>query len=121
MFRFLPVYILSLLVFFSVQLAAQIEPKAEPVSINFLELGNHKCDSAVVHLKNKDIKGANKLYQAAIKDYKKVVKEDPKSQAAFFRLAIAQAKTEDHKNAIKNFDMAVSLDTAVGAAYRERG
>ncbi|MBK7183273.1 MAG: hypothetical protein IPH89_10225 [Bacteroidetes bacterium] len=38
---------------------------------SFIKVGNYKCDTAKVRLKNNDTKAANKLYLEAIKDYKK--------------------------------------------------
>lgn len=82
--------------------------------------GNIKCDSALAHEKNNDIKGANRLYQDAIKDYKKAVKTGS-SYAAYYKMGLAQAKLKDHKNAVMSFEKALAIDPERAEAYRERG
>lgn len=91
------------------------------ISRSLIKIGNNKCDSAKVRLKNRDKKGANKLYSEAIKDYKKALKTTPDSYEANYRLGIAQTKTENYKAAIISFDKALSLDPEKGDAFRERG
>ena len=88
--------------FLSVQVIGQgtQKPAAKTDALGFLELGNHKCDSAAVHIKNNDSKGATKFYQSAIKDYKKAIKENPTSYVIYYRLGIAQNKIKEYKDAI---------------------
>ncbi|MGZ4055777.1 MAG: tetratricopeptide repeat protein, partial [Bacteroidia bacterium] len=85
-----------------------------------LKTGNFKCDSAVVHLKKKDTKGANRFYSDAIKDYKKAFKLNPNTYAVNYLLGKAQTKTKDYKNAVASFDRALAVDPEKGDAFRER-
>ena len=109
----------------SSQLFAQDEslPKIDSsdMAMQFIKTGNIKRDSAEVHLKNKDKKGADKLYAEAIKDYKKALKVNSKSYTAYYQMAMSFSKRKDYKNAIANFDKAIKIDTTKFIVYRERG
>src|SRR5476651_719657 len=76
----------------------------------FIKTGNFKCDSAEIHLKKKDTKGANRFYSDAIKDYKKALKLNPNSYDANYVLGKTQTKTKDYKNAVASFDKALTID-----------
>lgn len=115
------------LLFFTSRLSAQDDnaPKKDtldPVTI-IINAGNYKCDSAAVHMKKKDVKGANRLYADAIKEYKKLIKKDKDKEmfAPYYYIAEVQLKTKDYKEAILNFTQAIKIDSTHGDAFRDRG
>jgi tetratricopeptide (TPR) repeat protein len=117
-------YFFFLLIIFSGKLFAQDSdaPKVDTAdaATKLIKSGNIKCDSAEVHLKKKDSKGANKFYSDAIKDYKKAVKINNRDYAANYALGKVLNKTKDYKNALVCFDSALCNDPK-GDAFRERG
>ncbi len=94
----------------------------DPVAI-IINAGNIKCDSAAVHLKKKDVKGANRLYADAIREYKKLIKKDKDKEmfAPYFYVGEVQLKTKEYKEAILSFTQAIKIDSTHSDAFRDRG
>lgn len=90
-------------------------------SANAVRQANIICDSAQAKLKRNDVKGANRLYNEAVKQFKIATKENPNSFAAWYGLGRTQTKTKDYKEAVLSFDKALEADATRSEAFRERG
>ena len=120
------IFICSLLfIFTSATLFAQEEDKAKVDTLDantiIIRAGNAKCDSAAAHEKKKDLKGANRYYADAMKEYRKLMKKDKEMFAPYYYIAKVQMKTKDYKEAIENYTKAIILDSTHDDAFRDRG